>query len=355
MKKYIGLEEMSNGNCASVLRVIRDCGEVSRKQISDITGLSWGGMTKIVNKLFEQGYIVEDKSEKNTGIGRTPNVIRINKEQNFVIGLDINRMGFSAYVMNLAGEVIKGYTEEAAFSDRSELLQSILGLSHRVVDEFAGQKILALGVAMQGILDVERGISIQFPHCPDWKEVPIRDLLEQEFDIPVFVEHDPNCMLYSVMSEDENENILLLRLDTSVGMAASVGGSIIRGNGLLEVAHHIVVPDGKECRCGQKGCLEAYVSACLVRGQLKEQAVTEMIEPMAVFMHNMVSMFQLEKIVLTGRLVGFQTFFADKLQKTFEKYCKKEVLLEFVEEGEHAVHGAALIAAQGAIEQLHMA
>ena len=109
MKKYIGLEEMSNGNCSSVLSVIRDCGEVSRKQISDITGLSWGGMTKIVNKLFEHEYIVEDKSENVTGIGRIPNVIRINKEQNFVIGLDINRMGFAAYVMNLAGDIIKGY------------------------------------------------------------------------------------------------------------------------------------------------------------------------------------------------------------------------------------------------------
>ena len=59
MKKYMDLEDMSKVNCSSVLNVIREAKEVSRKEISDITGLSWGGMTKIVNKLFEKGYIEE--------------------------------------------------------------------------------------------------------------------------------------------------------------------------------------------------------------------------------------------------------------------------------------------------------
>lgn len=354
MKKYIGLEEMSNGNCSSVLSVIRDCGEVSRKQISDITGLSWGGMTKIVNKLFEHEYIVEDKSENVTGIGRIPNVIRINKEQNFVIGLDINRMGFAAYVMNLAGDIIKGYFREETFDNREELLQAILDLTRRAVEEYREKKLLAIGVAMQGILDVENGISVKFPHCHDWKNVPIKEVLEQEFGIEVFVEHDPNCMLYSVMSEEESENMLLLRLDSSVGMAASVNGSIIRGNGLLEVAHYIVVPEGKECRCGQRGCLEAYVSSCLVKGKLQEEELPELIKPMAIFMNNMIHMFNSDKIVLTGRLVKYRSAFEKELLEEFQKYCDKDVIVEFVEEAEHAVHGAALIAAQGAIEQLRL-
>lgn len=354
MKKYIGLEEMSNGNCSSVLSVIRDCGEVSRKQISDITGLSWGGMTKIVNKLFEHEYIVEDKSENVTGIGRIPNVIRINKEQNFVIGLDINRMGFAAYVMNLAGDIIKGYFREETFDNREELLQAILDLTRQAVEEYREKKLLAIGVAMQGILDVENGISVKFPHCHDWKNVPIKEVLEQEFGIEVFVEHDPNCMLYSVMSEEESENMLLLRLDSSVGMAASVNGSIIRGNGLLEVAHYIVVPEGKECRCGQCGCLEAYVSSCLVKGKLQEEELPELIKPMAIFMNNMIHMFNSDKIVLTGRLVKYRSAFEKELLEEFQKYCDKDVIVEFVEEAEHAVHGAALIAAQGAIEQLRL-
>lgn len=353
MKKYIGLEEMSNVNCSSVLGVIRDCGEVSRKQISDITGLSWGGMTKIVNKLFEQEYIVEGKSEQVLGIGRIPNVIRINKEQHFVIGLDINRVGFSAYVMNLAGDIIKGYFLDESFDNKEALLQEILDLTRKAIDEFKEKKILAIGVAMQGLLDVEYGISIRFPHCHEWENVPVKALLEQEFQIPVFVEHDPNCMLYSAMNEEECENMLLLRLDSSVGMAATVNGGIIRGNGLLEVAHCVVMPGGKPCRCGQKGCLEAYTSSCLVKGQLQEKEIPELIEPLAVFMNNMSRIFNPDKIILTGKLVKYRTAFEEELLKRFyESSDKKEIKVRFVEEAEHAVHGAALIAAQGAIDQL---
>ena len=80
MKKYMGLEDMSKVNCSSVLNVIREAKEISRKEISDITGLSWGGMTKIVNKLFEKGYIEEEKSTTPTGAGRTPGVITICKD-----------------------------------------------------------------------------------------------------------------------------------------------------------------------------------------------------------------------------------------------------------------------------------
>lgn len=355
LKKYIDLEDMSHVNCAHVLSVIRDCGEASRKQISDITGLSWGGMTKIVNKLFESGYIVEGKSENVSGIGRTPNIIRLNKEQNFVIGLDINRMGFGAYVMNLAGEVQKEYTLEESFDSKEELLQTILGFTQGIIEDFKEKRISAVGVAMQGMLDIKRGVSIRFPHCHDWKNVPVKEILEEAFGIPVFMEHDPNCMLYSVMNEEESENMLLFRIDSSVGMAASVGGRIIRGNGLLEVAHCVMVPGGRLCRCGKRGCLEAYVSPCLAKGKLNEQEIPQMIEPLAVCMNNMVRIFHSDKIILTGRLMKYRSVFEETLLDKFYEYCEKEdATVEVVQEPGLAVHGAALIAVQGAIDQVRI-
>lgn len=351
MKKYIGLEEMSNVNCSSVLNVIRNCGEVSRKQITDITGLSWGGMTKIVNKLFEHGYIEEDKCEKGTGTGRTPGVLRVCRTHHFVIGLDINRVGFSAYVMNLAGEVQKEYTAEMTFNNKDELLRAILDFTEAIVDEFRESKILAIGVAMQGILDVEHGISVKFPHCPDWENVPIKEILEDEFGFQVFIEHDPNCMLYSSMHEEESENMLLFRIDNSIGMAVSINGSIVRGNGLLEVAHCIVVPQGKQCRCGQKGCLEAYVSPCLSKDRIDKQAVYELMGPLAVFMSNMVHVFRADTIILTGSLARYHEVFEKELLETFHRICVgDEITLKFVEEAQLAVNGAALIAVQGAID-----
>lgn len=355
MKKYISLEEMKNVNCSSVLNVIRNCGEVSRKQITDITGLSWGGMTKIVNTLFEQGYIEEAKSEKVSGVKRTPNVIRVCKEDHFVIGLDINRMGFGAYVMNLAGDIIKEYFSECSFQNKEELLRAILGFVRQIMETFSDKKMLAIGVAMQGALDVDNGISIKFPHCPDWKMIPIKKILEEEFGIDVFIEHDPDCMLYSSLHEEESENILLLRMDNSVGMAAAVNGGIIRGNGLLEVAHCIVMPQGKECRCGQKGCLEAYISPCLDKERLNKTAIEEMIEPLAIFINNMVCLFNSDTIILTGKLAKYRENFEGELcEKIYQFYDREEIWVKIVEEEERAVYGAALIAVEGAIGKLRI-
>ena len=355
MKKYIGLEEMKNVNCSSVLNVICNCGEVSRKQITDLTGLSWGGMTKIVNKLFEHGYIEEAKCEKVSGVKRTPNIIRVCRDKHFVIGLDINRVGFGAYVMNLAGDIIKEYSSDLSYCDKEELLQAIFDFIGQIADEFKEKKLLAMGVAMQGILDVENGISLRFPHCPDWKNIPIKDILEEEFGVEVFIEHDPNCMLYSSQHEEESENMLLLRMDNSVGMAASVNGRIIRGNSLLEVAHCIVVPRGKECRCGEKGCLEAYVAPCLSKNGVNKQAVYELVEPLAIFMNNMVRIFHSDTIILTGKLAKYHEIFEKELLKKFHQfYDGEEISVRFVEEEERAVHGATLIAVQGAIERLRI-
>lgn len=344
---------MSNGNCASVLSVIRNCGALSRKQISDITGLSWGGMTKIVNRLTEHGYIIEEKLENATGAGRTPGLLRVNDKEYYVIGLDINRAGFGAYVMNLCGEIIEAYEREVTISDRESLIHNIFDFTEMIIGNFSDRQLLSIGIAMQGVVDSKRGISVSFPHCTDWKEVPLREMMCERFGVDVFVEHDPNCMLYTFLSEEDAENMLLFRADNSIGMAASVEGRIIQGSGILEVAHTVVIPGGRECRCKRQGCLESYISPCLLKGKLQMEALPEMIEAMAFTMYNMAKVFNSEKIILTGRLARYRKHFEEKLKNRFyELILDDKLQFEVIEETTQAVQGAALIAVQGAIDGL---
>lgn len=366
MKKYIGLEDMSSVNCSSVLQVIRNANGISRRQISDITGLSWGGMTKIVNKLFEHGYIEEIKEENPAGVGRTPGLLRVTRNKNLVLGLDLNREGFEACVMNLGGEMIKTCRKKVSFQLKEELLQEIFSFTDELVEAFGEKKILAIGIAMQGELDAQNGVSVHFPHCPDWKNVPIQSLLEERYQRKVFIEHDPNCILYSLLQESECENMLLLRLDRSIGMAAAVDGQILRGSGLLEIAHCIAVPNGKSCRCQRQGCIEAYVAPCMEKEKINEQALLELFDPLAVTIYNMENLFHAERVIVTGKLITEQLAAERKrreAQKTFEEsLCEalavyekeKRALIQVTEEMTLAVQGAALIAAQGAVDRLQV-
>ena len=320
----MGLEDMSKINCSSVLNVIREAKEISRKEISDITGLSWGGMTKIVNKLFEKGYIEEAKSTVTTGAGRTPGVITICKEQNVVIGLDINHEGLEALVINLAGDVLEEYSEPLLFTSKEELLEKIISFSSRVVKENNKKNILGIGVAMQGMVDAQKGISIKFPGCPTWENVPIKEILINHLHYPVFVEHDPNCMLYAAIYNNPAENCVLFRIDRSIGMAVTVDGNVLQGNGLLEVAHTIAVPGGRKCKCGKRGCVEAYLQACLENKELQDDAVEEAAEVIAVLMYNMSQVFNASKIILAGTLMDYKEYFEEKLLADFSKYNEND-------------------------------
>ena len=355
MKKYIGLGDMSKVNCSSVLNVIREAKEISRKEISDETGLSWGGMTKIVNKLFEKGYIKEEKSTVTSGAGRTPGVITICKDCNVVIGLDINREGLGGCVLNLAGDILKEYSADVKCETKDELLQSIISFASIVVKEHNVKNILAIGVAMQGIVEAEKGISVEFPGCAEWENVPIRDILVNHFHYPVFVEHDPNCMLYSAVYNNPSENSVLFRMDRSIGMAVTVDGKILEGNGLLEVAHSIIVPGGRECKCGKKGCVESYLKPCLENGELQEEPIKEMVKVIPILMYNMVQIFNASKIILTGKLIGHKDRFDEALIKEFYSYCdENRVKVEFMEETKKVVYGAAMIAVRGAIDSIEV-
>ena len=355
MKKYMGLDDMSKVNCSNVLSVIREEKEVSRRVISDITGLSWGGMTKIVNKLFEKGYIEEIRKSSGAGAGRIPGVITICKEKNVVIGLDINREGLRACVLNLAGDVIKEYSKDINATSKETLIQGILAFIASVVKENNKRKILAIGVAMQGIINVDTGISEKFPECLGWENVPIREILIRHFQYPVFIEHDPNCMLYSSIYNNPEENCILFRMDRSIGMAASVGGRIIRGNGLLEIAHSIIVPGGKLCKCGRRGCAESYLASCLVDKKIQADATQEMVKVIPVLMYNMVQVFNATKLILTGELIPYKSVFEKELLKEFYSLeGVEQVKVEFMEETRKAMYGAAMIAIQRAIEEIEI-
>lgn len=365
MKKYIGLDDMSSVNCSNVLHVIRNAKGISRRQISDITGLSWGGMTKIVNKLFEHGYIEEEKEENTAGVGRTPGLLHVTRSKNLVLGLDLNREGFEGCVMNLGGEMLRTFREKINFQSKEELLREIFSFTDKLVEEFGESQILAIGIAMQGELNAGNGISVRFPHCPDWNNVPLQALMEERYQKNVFIEHDPNCILYSLMRESECENMLLFRLDRSIGMAAAVDGQILRGSGLLEIAHCIAVPEGKRCRCQRQGCIEAYVAPCMEKETVNEKALQELFDPLAVMIYNMENLFHADRVIVTGKLIANKRkmergacdenlkTFEQSLRKALETYEKeKKAFIQVVEETTLAVQGAALIAAQCAVDQL---
>ncbi|MBQ4321607.1 MAG: ROK family transcriptional regulator [Oscillospiraceae bacterium] len=351
MKNYIDQDDMISANSAYVLQTVRRHAGISRKEISSLTGLSWGGMTKIVNRLLESGYITEEKGNAAPGVTRVPNLIKVNPEKNFVVGLDFNLAGFHAVVTDLTGRILTETSSPAPKTNTQALLASCTDFLVWTLSPFAPEKLFALGVAMQGIVDVRGGISLKLPGISDWSNIPLRDILEERFRIRTWLEHDPDCLLFPHLQKAGKDNLLLLRIDRSIGAAVSVNGKLLKDTGILEIAHNIVVPGGKPCTCGMNGCLEAYIAPCLMEDNVDENALRELCDPLAITIRNLSGVFRADRVILTGALIGYLSQAEAQLRGFLDDYCPS-LPVELLELSTSADVGAASIAADLAIKEL---
>lgn len=134
-----------------------------------------------------------------------------------------------------------------------------------------------IGIGFGGPVDAKRAVSLCSHHAPGWEEAPLKTAFEARFNVPVLLENDANLGAwgeYVYGYRNTYKNILYMTIGTGVGGGLIIEGRLYRGqNGLSgEIGHINVVPDGPECTCGNRGCLEALISgpsiAKKVRGEI---------------------------------------------------------------------------------------
>ncbi len=368
MKNFIDQRNMKRSNAADVFNLIRESESITRREIADTLGMSWGAVSTITARLLEEEYIIEVKGGSTSSKGRTPSYLQVNGEEHFAVGVDINRTGLSAVVVNLKNHVLCRWQAEADFSGREVLTESIIDFIRAVLEHTEGHRVRCIGVAMQGVVDSVSGISYSLPGCKDWKSIDIAGIIRDSFGIPTYIEHDPNCILYASKT-DFSEDTLLLRIDKGIGMAATLGGRIMAKSGILEVGHTCVVRGGRPCMCGQNGCLEQYAS---MRGLAKasgmdfpqlaqaaadgdEKAVvyfTEMARYLAYVISNVSHLLCIGDVLLCGDMCKYSHLFLDKLTSNLAENAP-DVKISFTQV-ENAPLGAVMIAIDRSLEQIEI-
>ncbi len=251
---------MRRGNAAGMFSLIRDNPGITRREIERATGLSWGAVSGLCSLLLERGYVTESKDGGHTGAGRVPSRLYADGERHCVLGVDVNGSGLGAAVYSLAGEVLAEYEGSADFGGVDECIGGITGWVSGIISANRGRTFGALGVAMQGEVDPGAGVSRVFPPVEGWRDVPLAGILKEALGLPVYLAHDPDCVLYAYSGSHSLPDALLLRADSGVGMSVMRGGRLYSEPGTLEIGHTCVKPRGPRCRCGKRGCLEMYAS-----------------------------------------------------------------------------------------------
>jgi len=135
----------------------------------------------------------------------------------------------------------------------------------------------AIGAAIGGPLDSKRGIIYSPPNLPTWDAVPLKDHLEAQFGLPAYIENDANAGALAEARFGAGRgarNVVYLTLGTGIGGGIIADGRLYRGttDDAGEIGHTTIIPNGPECGCGKRGCLEALVAGPALGRRAREKA-----------------------------------------------------------------------------------
>lgn len=176
------------------------------------------------------------------------------------IGIDVGGTSIRAAVVDSSGSVVDSV--RAPTPGSAAVLEEAM---HRTVRHLADRNdVSAVGVAVAGFVSADRRTVRFAPHLP-WADAPVADRLTHRFGLPVVLEHDANAAAwaeYRFGAAAGSHIAVVVALGTGIGAALLLEGRIFRGaHGIApELGHLQVVPGGRPCPCGKRGCWERYCS-----------------------------------------------------------------------------------------------
>jgi glucokinase len=196
---------------------------------------------------------------------------------NFSIGVDLGGTNLRIAAVDENGVFLEKVTLGTGVSrGRARVIQDMCDAISRLAMQYQPKlTLLGVGVGVPGIIDRQTGIMRESPNLPGWAGASVRAEIEECLRARVIVENDANVAAFGEkwLGAGKNvEHLAILTLGTGVGGGLVFNGRIWAGmTGMAgEVGHTTVVPDGVQCGCGNRGCLEQYASATAVMRMAKE-------------------------------------------------------------------------------------
>ncbi len=259
-------DDLRKRNRAMVITAVRRAFQPSRTEIARATGLSHSTISAISSDLIDESILAETKSGETVSLkrGRPQVALALKPEAGAVVTIVLALNFLSVAVVDYAGKTVT--SEQRKLSTltlpEEELIGECLAMVRRRLNEAGGTRIMRMVLAVQGTTDAGRRTMLWSPITPH-SGIAFADTLEGEFGIPVTVENDCNMIAEALKwrhPERYRDDFIAILLSHGIGMGLVLKGELFTGtqSSGAEFGHMIHRPDGALCRCGRRGCVEAY-------------------------------------------------------------------------------------------------
>ncbi|MBX6390807.1 MAG: ROK family transcriptional regulator [Frankia sp.] len=288
-------------------------GPTSRADLARASGLTRVTVSDLVAELIDEG-MVEELGAPPTSrrVGKPPTLVGLVADARHVVAIDLSGDDVVVgAVFNLLGELLTRETRPLGGRRGGEAADLVRAFAADLTAR-AERPPLGLGVATPGVVSPD-GVVLDATNL-GWHDVPLADTLQDELGLPVYVANDANTAVmgeYTFGGGDE-DGLMLLRLGTGVGAGLVLSGTLLHGQrgSAGEIGHVVVDPDGEDCSCGRRGCLETFVSVPRLRRRMAQaggeaaagRVLADAGERLGAALAPVVATLNLGEVVLSGPL-----------------------------------------------------
>ncbi|MBF8190062.1 ROK family protein [Nonomuraea sp. K274] len=320
------VRDLRRGNRAMLLRALYFGGAASRNELSAATGLSAATVSTMTADLLA-GHVIVEAGHVDSDGGRPRVLLKVNPAYGYAVGVDVGetQVRVELFDLEMKERARAHYAVRSAKHDPELVARHILtGVDAVIAEgEVRPEQVLGVGVGVPGIVEPGPDALVRAKTF-GWEAVPLGALLRAGTTLPLHVDNGAKTMGQAELwfgSGKGTRDAIIVLMGSGVGGTIVTDGDIYRGAGKAagEVGHLKIVAGGRACRCGARGCLEAYLGAeamldraGVVADSADEEGalarlleegspvIGESVELLGVGLSSLVHLFNPERIVIGG-------------------------------------------------------
>jgi predicted NBD/HSP70 family sugar kinase len=356
------------GTSRQILELIYNRRQITRKTLSETTGLSSLTVAKIITSLISDGLIAETDSV-TTEKGRKPLLLSVNPDFAYAIGVDIGSYATKIGAIDFAGAIIEKeiktlanfFESPSSIMDFEELCDHIAG----IIEKRGTENLLGIGISITGLVDYVSQTIVFCPNIRGYNNLAISSFLKERFGVPVLVDTSARCMALGERYFGKGYgrgDLSFVSVGHSISAGAIIEGKIFRGSSGFagELGHVKVAGEGdKLCTCGSYNCIEGFITLPEMKqmlvekleaykgySQLKEkyertkelsypdianavrtgdkvavEGFGETIEKLSLVLSDYINLFNPASLVLGGGFFDLFPFILPELERELQKQC----------------------------------
>ncbi len=271
MTRNADRDQIRRQNRSIVLQALRRSGPKARIDLGQITRLSPATVTAITSDLLDQGLILSLESEEpktHQARGRPRTLLKLNPDAVYIVSARLSVNNIDLSLVDFSGAVVRDKRTkfESASANADSFPVTLTGAIREFLAEAGvdGTRVREIGVAAQGVVETETGL-IAWSPAFSGRRIPIVPPLQDAFGAECYISNDTNMITEALHWSDPSRysgTFAVIMLDYGVGMGLYLNNQLFSGASgtAAEFGHANHIPGGALCRCGKRGCLEAYLS-----------------------------------------------------------------------------------------------